>query len=155
MVEGGWFHSPSAMNYTPAKDSGFHRSCAGYFLFHRTQSLGSTRRMPWSASSLRIWSARAKAMIFKNRENAGRQLAKRLGAYANREDVTVLGIPRGGVTVAFKVAQALNTPLDIFLSRKLGVPGHEEFAFGAIAAGDGRYLDAQIIRATGISEDQI
>ena len=94
-------------------------------------------------------------MIFKNREDAGRQLAKQLGAYANREDVTVLGIPRGGVTVAFEVAQALNIPLDIFLSRKLSVPGHEEVAFGAIAAGDGRYLDEQIIQAAGISRLQI
>jgi putative phosphoribosyl transferase len=94
-------------------------------------------------------------MIFKNREDAGRQLAKQLGEYANREDVTVLGIPRGGVTVAFEVAQALHAPLDIFLSRKLGVPGHEELAFGAIAAGDGRYLDEQVIRAAGISEQQI
>lgn len=79
----------------------------------------------------------------------------RLGAYANRDDVIVLGIPRGGVTVAFEVAQALNVPMDIFLSRKLGVPGHEELAFGAIAAGDGRYLDKQVIEATGISEQQI
>ena len=94
-------------------------------------------------------------MTFKNREDAGRQLAKQLGVYAHREDVTVLGIPRGGIAVAFEVARALNVPLDIFLSRKLGVPGHEEYAFGAIAAGDGRYLDAQIIKATGISEDQI
>ena len=94
-------------------------------------------------------------MIFKNREEAGRQLAKKLGAFANREDVTVLGIPRGGVPVAFEVAQALNAPLDIFLSRKLGVPGQEEVAFGAIAAGDGRYLDEQIIEAAGISGEQI
>ena len=94
-------------------------------------------------------------MIFKNREDAGRQLAKELGAYANRADVTVLGIPRGGVTVAFEIAQALHVPLDVFLSRKLGVPGHEELAFGAIAAGDGRYLDEQIIQAAGISRLQI
>ena len=94
-------------------------------------------------------------MTFKNREDAGRQLAKQLGVYANREDVMVLGIPRGGIAVAFEVAHALNVPLDIFLSRKLGVPGHEEYAFGAIAAGDGRYLDAQIIKTAGISEDQI
>ena len=94
-------------------------------------------------------------MIFKNREDAGRQLARQLDVYADREDVTVLGIPRGGIVVAFEVARSLNVPLDIFLSSKLGVPGHEEYAFGAIAAGDGRYLDAQIIQATDISEDQI
>lgn len=94
-------------------------------------------------------------MIFKNREDAGRQLARRLSAYANRDDVIALGIPRGGVPVAFEIAQALNVPMDIFLSRKLGVPGQEELAFGAIAAGDGRFLDKEVIRATGISKWQI
>ncbi len=94
-------------------------------------------------------------MIFKDRADAGRELAKRLGNYANRADTIVLGIPRGGVAVAFEVAQALHLPLDIFLSRKLGVPGQEELAFGAIAANDGRFLDEQVIRATGISEQQI
>lgn len=93
--------------------------------------------------------------MFKDREDAGRQLAKRLRAYANRNDVIVLGIPRGGVPVAFEIAQALNLPMDIFLSRKLGVPGREELAFGAIAAGDGRFLDRELIRALGISETQI
>jgi putative phosphoribosyl transferase len=91
-------------------------------------------------------------MVFKNRKDAGSQLSTRLGAYANREDVIVLGIPRGGVVVAFEIAQALNVRLDIFLSRKLGVPGQEELAFGAVAAGDGRFLDQEIIRAAGISE---
>jgi putative phosphoribosyl transferase len=91
-------------------------------------------------------------MIFENRESAGRLLAKE---FANRNDVVVLGIPRGGVTVAFEIAKALRVPLDVFLSRKLGVPGHEEFAFGAVAAGDGRYLDEQIIRATHITPEQI
>jgi putative phosphoribosyl transferase len=94
-------------------------------------------------------------MTFKNREDAGRQLAKRLGAYANREDVTVLGIPRGGVPIAFEIAKALRAPLDIFLSRKLGVPGQEEVAFGAIAAGDGRFLNERVIAAAGISAQQI
>ena len=94
-------------------------------------------------------------MTFRDRIDAGRQLATRLRTYANREDVVVLGIPRGGVTVAFEVAQALDAPLDIFLSRKLGVPEHEELAFGAIAAGDGRYLDKRVIEATGISDQQI
>ncbi len=94
-------------------------------------------------------------MIFNDREDAGRRLAHALYEYANRKDVTVLGIPRGGVTVAFEVAEALHVPLDIFLSRKLGVPGQEELAFGAIAAGNGRYLDQQVIQAAGISEQQI
>ena len=94
-------------------------------------------------------------MIFRDRVDAGRQLAKRLGSYANRGDVIVLGIPRGGVTVAYEVARALNAPLDVLISRKLGVPGQEELAFGAIAAGDGRYLDQRVIQATGISEQEI
>ena len=94
-------------------------------------------------------------MIFKDREDAGRQLANRLSAYANRNDVIVLGIPRGGVPVAFEIAQALHLPMDIFLSRKLGVPGREELAFGAIAAGDGRFLDREMVQALGISERQI
>jgi putative phosphoribosyl transferase len=78
-----------------------------------------------------------------------------LGEFANRKDVLVLGIPRGGVTVAFEIAQALQLPLDVFLSHKLGVPGQEELAFGAIAAGDGRYLEQHVIRAEGISPEQI
>ncbi|MDR5729196.1 MAG: phosphoribosyltransferase family protein [Terriglobia bacterium] len=94
-------------------------------------------------------------MTFRDRVDAGRQLAKRLGSYADRDDVIVLGIPRGGVTVAYEVARALNAPLDVLLSRKLGVPGQEELAFGAIAAGDGRYLDQRVIQATGISEQEI
>ncbi|HZD49045.1 MAG TPA: phosphoribosyltransferase [Silvibacterium sp.] len=94
-------------------------------------------------------------MIFSDREDAGRQLAKQLGAYANSENAVVLGIPRGGVPVAFEIANALHLPLDIFLSRKLGVPGQEELAFGAIAAGDGRFLDEKIIQAAGISRAQI
>jgi putative phosphoribosyl transferase len=94
-------------------------------------------------------------MIFANRQEAGRGLAWRLEKYAHRQDVVVLGIPRGGIPVAFEVAQALHVPLDIFLLRKLGVPGHEEFAFGAIASGGVRVLDQQIIRALQISDFDI
>jgi putative phosphoribosyl transferase len=94
-------------------------------------------------------------MVFQDRVDAGRRLASELGAYANREDVIVLGIPRGGVPVAFEVAKALNAQLDIFLSRKLGVPGQEELAFGAIASGGVRVLDREIIEAVGISEQDI
>jgi putative phosphoribosyl transferase len=90
-------------------------------------------------------------MIFANRSQAGRILAGRLEKYAGRDDVVVLGIPRGGIPVAFEVAQALHAPLDIFLLRKLGVPGHEEFAFGAIASGGVRVLDRRILRALLIS----
>jgi len=93
--------------------------------------------------------------VFRDRQEGGRKLAERLHAYANREDVIVLGIPRGGVPVAFEVARALHAPLDIFLSRKLGVPGQEELAFGAIAMGGTRVLDREIIETVGISEEQI
>jgi putative phosphoribosyl transferase len=95
------------------------------------------------------------SIVFDDRADAGRKLAERLGAYAKRKDVIVLGIPRGGVPVAFEVAKALEAPLDVFLSRKLGVPGQEELAFGAIASGDVRVLDQQIIEAVGISAQQI
>jgi len=94
-------------------------------------------------------------MIFEDREDAGRRLAKELGEFAARKDSLVLGIPRGGVTVAFEIANALQAPLDVFLAHKLGVPGQEELAFGAIAAGGGRYLEQHVIRAQGISPEQI
>jgi predicted phosphoribosyltransferase len=73
-------------------------------------------------------------MRFRNRREAGKYLANKLMAYADRPDVLVLALPRGGVPVAFEVAQALHAPLDVFLVRKLGVPGHEELAMGAIAS---------------------
>jgi putative phosphoribosyl transferase len=94
-------------------------------------------------------------MIFQDRADAGYRLAKALQAYSNREDVIVLGIPRGGVPVAFEVAKALHVPLDIFLSRKLGVPGQEELAFGAVASGGVRVLDEEIVKGAGVSEQQI
>ncbi len=94
-------------------------------------------------------------MIFKDRTDAGRLLALRLGEYANRPDVIVLGIPRGGAVVAFEVAMALNAPLDVFVLRKLGVPEHEELAFGAIASGGVRVLDYEIVDAVGIPDAEI
>jgi len=94
-------------------------------------------------------------MIFSNRTDAGRRLAGRLTAYANRPDVIVLGLPRGGVPVAFEVAKALHAPLDVFLSRKLGVPAQEELAFGAVATGGVRVLDRDIIREVGISDEEV
>jgi putative phosphoribosyl transferase len=90
-------------------------------------------------------------MIFPNRKEAGRGLAMRLRNYANRKDVTVLGIPRGGVPVAFEVAKMLKAPLDILVLRKLGVPGHEELGFGAIASGGIRALNPEIVEALRIS----
>lgn len=74
-------------------------------------------------------------MRFRDREQAGRVLAQKLGRHAQLPGVVVLGLPRGGVPVAFEVAQALGAPLDVFVVRKLGLPGHEEFAMGAIATG--------------------
>jgi putative phosphoribosyl transferase len=94
-------------------------------------------------------------MIFEDRVDAGRQLAKRLGGFAHRADVVVLGVPRGGVVVAFEVAAALGAPLDVFLSRKLGVPGQTELAFGAVSASGGRYLDEYMLRTTGITNAQV
>ena len=94
-------------------------------------------------------------MIFANRKEAGRSLAWRLEKYMDRDDVVVLGIPRGGVPVAFQVAEVLHAPLDVFLLRKLGVPGHEELAFGAIASGGIRVLDRQTVRALAISDADI
>ena len=89
-------------------------------------------------------------MRFKNREDAGRQLAAHLTDYAGRSDVLVLALPRGGVPVAFEVASALAAPLDVFLVRKLGVPGHPELAMGAIAAGGVEILNEALIRDLGV-----
>ena len=82
---------------------------------------------------------------FRDRREAGQQLAAKLGAYANRPDVLVLALPRGGVPVAYEVARALGAPLDIFLVRKLGIPGYEELAMGAIATGGVRVLNPQVV----------
>ncbi|MFB3827699.1 MAG: phosphoribosyltransferase [Bryobacteraceae bacterium] len=90
------------------------------------------------------------ALPFRDRSDAGRQLAARLGRYANRADVLVLALPRGGVPVAFEVAQALNAPLDVFLVRKLGVPGHEELAMGAIASGGVTFLNHDVLKSLHI-----
>jgi putative phosphoribosyl transferase len=91
-------------------------------------------------------------MIFRNRQESGQRLASHLGKYANREDVIVLGVPRGGVPVASEVARALNLPLDIFVLRKLGVPGYEELAFGAIGSGGVRVLDRDVVSSAGLSD---
>jgi putative phosphoribosyl transferase len=82
---------------------------------------------------------------FRNRSEAGKLLASKLTQYANRPDVLVLGIPRGGVSVASEVATALNAPLDICLVRKLGVPGNKELAMGAIAAGGFQVLNEELL----------
>jgi predicted phosphoribosyltransferase len=92
---------------------------------------------------------------FRDRRDAGRFLARQLGAYANRDDVIVLGLPRGGVPVAYEVARALHAPLDVFLVRKLGVPGHEEYAMGAIASGGVRVLNEEAIQGLRIAPSAI
>ena len=84
-------------------------------------------------------------MYFTDRRDAGRVLAKRLELYAHRPDVLVLALPRGGVPVGYEVAQALGVPLDVFLVRKLGVPGHEELAMGAVASGGLRVLNEDVV----------
>jgi putative phosphoribosyl transferase len=94
-------------------------------------------------------------MIFRDRAEAGRMLAAKLARYANRADVVVLALPRGGVPVAYEVARHLHAPLDVFLVRKLGLPGHEELAMGAIATGGVRVLNEDVVRALGIPEDII
>lgn len=92
---------------------------------------------------------------FRDRSEAGKFLATKLSAYANRSDVSVLGLPRGGIPVAFEVAKALNVPLDVFVVRKLGVPGQEELAMGAIASGGVRVLNAQVMRSLCITSEVI
>jgi putative phosphoribosyl transferase len=92
---------------------------------------------------------------FKDRRDAGRILAQNLSAYAGQTDVIVLALPRGGVPVAYEVSLALNAPLDIFLVRKLGLPGREELAIGAIASGGIRVLNEDIIRVLSVPEEVI
>jgi len=92
---------------------------------------------------------------FRDRRDAGKKLAQELLHYANRSDAIVLALPRGGVPVAYEVALALKVPMDVFIVRKLGVPGYEELAIGAIASGGIRVLNEDIIRAVNISEEMI
>jgi putative phosphoribosyl transferase len=89
-------------------------------------------------------------MTFRDRAEAGRALATQLAEYANQPNVVVLGLPRGGVAVAFEVAKALNAPLDVFVVRKLGTPGHEELAMGAIASGGIRIINEEVVNGCGI-----
>ena len=91
--------------------------------------------------------------VFRDRHDAGRDLARHLARYANVPDVVVLGLPRGGVPVAYEVAAALHVPLDVFVVRKLGFPGHEELAVGAIASGGGVILDQDL--SAGLTKAQL
>jgi len=92
---------------------------------------------------------------FANRIEAGRQLAEKLDKYAGRKDIIVLGLPRGGVPVGYEVAKRLRAPLDVFLVRKLGVPGFEELAAGAIASGGVRVLNEDVMRAIPHADEVI
>lgn len=94
-------------------------------------------------------------MIFRDRVDAGQKLAAKLTEYAGRDDVLVLALPRGGVPVAYEVAERLGAPLDVFLVRKLGVPGHEELAMGAIASGGTRVLNESVVGPLHISRRTI
>lgn len=93
--------------------------------------------------------------LFTDRADAGRRLAAQLGHYRDRDDVVVLGLPRGGVPVAYEVARALRAPLDVFVVRKLGAPGREELAMGAIASGGARVLNRRVVDAYGVSEEDV
>src|SRR5580658_4158505 len=95
------------------------------------------------------------AVTFQDRQDDGVQLAARLLRYAGDPSIVVLGLPRGGVPVAYQVARRLQAPLDIFVVRKLGVPGHRELAMGAIATGGVRVLNPEVVTALRISEPMI
>jgi putative phosphoribosyl transferase len=92
---------------------------------------------------------------YRDRQEAGERLAEKLTAFKEQKDVVVLGLPRGGVPVAARVARALDAPLGIFVVRKLGVPGNEEYAMGAIASGGVRLMNEDVVRSLGITEEQI
>lgn len=93
--------------------------------------------------------------MFIDRFDAGRLLAEKLTRYAGRDDVIVLALPRGGVPVGYEVARALGAPLDVFLVRKLGTPGHEELAMGAIASGGVRVLNDEVVKALRLTDRDI
>jgi putative phosphoribosyl transferase len=92
---------------------------------------------------------------FRDRVDAGRQLAYKLGDYAARHDVLVLALPRGGLPVAFEVARALGAPLDVFVVRKIGVPGLEELAMGAVASGGAVVVNRTVVEGLGVTEEQL
>jgi putative phosphoribosyl transferase len=94
-------------------------------------------------------------MRFPDRRAAGRVLAEALARYAGRDDVVVLALPRGGVPVAYEIAASLGAPLDVFLVRKLGVPGQEELAMGAVASDGVEVLNEDVVRATGVNQADI
>ena len=94
-------------------------------------------------------------MNFRNRRDAGERLGRSLSAYARRNDVVVLGVPRGGVPIAYEIARALDAPLDVLVVRKLGIPEYEEVAMGAIASGGIQVVDRHITQQLGITNAQL
>src|SRR5438093_66407 len=102
-----------------------------------------------------MFSSAAHESRFTNRLHAGRTLAERLRSYAGRDDVVVLALPRGGVPVAYEVSRSLGVALDVFVVRKLGVPQQPELAMGAIASGDVRVLNDDVVRAYRVTEDVV
>src|SRR3972149_6971515 len=94
-------------------------------------------------------------MIFNDRSDAGRILASKLAKYKGRADVVLLALPRGGIPVAYEIGKELGLPIDVFVVRKLGVPGHEELAMGAIASGDIRIINEDVVNPLGIDQDTI
>src|SRR5919106_2089302 len=95
------------------------------------------------------------AARYRNRTEAGRRLAGELRGYAGRSDVIVLGLPRGGVPVAYEIARALQAPLDVFIVRKLGLPSHPELAMGAIASGGVRVIDRAAMGQFGVTDEDL
>lgn len=94
-------------------------------------------------------------VVFKDRTDAGRKLAEELAEYSGRKDVILLALPRGGVPVAFEVAKKLGLELDVFIVRKLGVPGYEELAMGAISSGGTKVMNMSVVKSLQISGDAI
>ncbi len=94
-------------------------------------------------------------MVFQDRREAGRILAKELSSFKGQDDVIILGIPRGGVVVGREIAQALNVPLDVYITRKIGAPHNPELAIGAVASDGTLILDYQLAKRLGVSQDYI
>lgn len=118
------------------------------------EKLSSNRSHPVGENSS-VYRRQNMVQRFRNRTEAGILLARKLTAYADRSDVLVLALPRGGVPVGFEVAKALHAPLDVVIVRKLGTPGQEELAMGAITTGGVRVLNDRVVQALGISESEI
>ena len=116
---------------------------------------GTGRLRNRRAAAVAAYSAAGSGERFRDRSDAGQVLAGRLGDYAGDPSVIVFGLPRGGVPVAYEVARSLGAPLDVFLVRKLGVPGHRELAMGAIASGGVQVLNRSVIDHLGITAEQV